>query len=239
MPSDPISLALIFFLVTLGATLQGAAGFGMGLIAAPPLMLFAPDLIPGPLIASGIVLTGLVAYRDRTAIDFSGLRYALVGRALGTGLAAAFLALSSERAFDLAFGFLVLVGVGLSAGGLHLRLSPSSAGFAGLLSGLMGTISSIGGPPMALLYQHSGADRLRATLSGYFVLGVGFSLLALWAVDRFGWPQVQLALLLSPAMLLGFFLSYPLQTRLPETMVRPLVLGLSFVSAAWVLWRAL
>ena len=220
----------------LGAALQGAAGFGMGLIAAPPLMLIAPDLIPGPLIGAGIVLTGAVAYRDRASIDYSGLGYALVGRALGTVMAAAFLALASPRSFDLAFGLLVVLGVSLSAGGLRVRLSPRTISFAGLLSGLMGTVSSIGGPPMA---QHSGAAKLRATLASYFVLGVGFSLLALFSVGLFGWNEVRLALILSPAMLLGFLLAKPLQSRLRETMIRPIVLGLSLVSAAWVIWRAL
>ncbi|HIF99783.1 MAG TPA: sulfite exporter TauE/SafE family protein [Myxococcales bacterium] len=239
VPSDPLTAVLVFSLVILGAALQGAAGFGMGLIAAPPLMLIAPDLIPGPLIGAGIVLTGAVAYRDRASIDYSGLGYALVGRALGTVMAAVFLALASPRSFDLAFGLLVVLGVSLSAGGLRVRLSPRTISFAGFLSGLMGTVSSIGGPPMALLYQHSGAAKLRATLAGYFVLGVGFSLLALFSVGLFGWNELRLALILSPAMLLGFLLAKPLQSRLRETMIRPIVLGLSLVSAAWVIWRAL
>jgi len=239
VPSDPLTLALIFLIVVLGAALQGAAGFGMALIAAPPLMILAPELIPGPLIASGVVLTGAVAFRDRAAIDFSGLRYSLAGRAVGTALAAVFLALSSPQAFDLAFGLLVLAGVALSATGLQLRLTALSAAFAGMLSGLMGTVSSIGGPPMALLYQHSGAEKLRATLSGYFVLGVGFSLAGLAAVGRFGWPELKLALILSPAMGMGFLLSLPLKDRLPENMIRPIVLALSSISGLWVIYRVI
>jgi uncharacterized membrane protein YfcA len=92
---------------------------------------------------------------------------------------------------------------------------------------------------MALLYQRSGAAKLRATLASYFVLGVGFSLLALFSVGLFGWTELRLALILSPAMLLGFLLAKPLQSRLRETMIRPIVLGLSLVSGAWVIWRAL
>lgn len=237
MFTDPGTTALVFLLVTLGAALQGAAGFGMALIAAPPLMILAPELIPGPLIASGVILTGLVAYRDRAHIDFTGIRHALLGRAAGTALAAVFLAMATPKSFDLAFGALVLLGVSLSIGGLSFRLGAVSAGVAGLLSGLMGTISSIGGPPMALLYQHAGAARLRATLAGYFVLGVGFSLVALAVVGRFGAEELRLALLLSPSMLLGFFLAGPLQTRLPETMIRPLVLSLSCLSGLWVIVR--
>jgi len=103
----------------------------------------------------------------------------------------------------------------------------------------MGTVSSIGGPPMALLYQHSGAEKLRATLSGYFVLGVGFSLAGLAAVGRFGWPELKLALILSPAMGMGFLLSLPLKDRLPENMIRPIVLALSSISGLWVIYRVI
>ena len=210
VPVDPATLILVWLLVAVGAALQGAAGFGMALIAAPPLMLIAPEFRP-----------------------------ALGGRALGTALAALFLAAASPQSFDLAFGLLVLLGVALSLRGLRFRVNAISAATAGLFSGLMGTISSIGGPPMALLYQHEGAARLRATLAGYFVLGVVFSLAALYAVGRFGWAELKLALVLSPAMLAGYFLAGPLQDRLSEKMIRPVVLSLSFVSAFWVIARAL
>ncbi|MCS5636397.1 MAG: sulfite exporter TauE/SafE family protein [Myxococcota bacterium] len=232
-------MALVLFLVTLGAALQGVAGFGMGLIAAPPLMLIAPEFVPGPLMASGTLLTGLVAYQGRASIDFRGVGHALLGRIVGTALAATFLAFASPRFFSLAFGSLVLLSVALSVSGLRLRLTPVSAGSAGLLSGLMGTISSIGGPPMALLYQHASAARLRSTLAIYFVLGVGFSLAALHLVGRFGWEQFEMALFLCPAMLAGFVLARPLQSRLPEAMVRPLVLGASLMLALGVIGRAL
>jgi hypothetical protein len=103
----------------------------------------------------------------------------------------------------------------------------------------MGTISSVGGPPMALLYQHSGAAKLRATLAAYFVFGVVFSLVALHSVGRFGWLELKMALLLTPGMLGGFFLVKPLQSRLRESMIRPIILSLALVSGGWVIWRAL
>ena len=180
-----------------------------------------------------------VAYQGRADIDFRGVGPALAGRALGTAVAAAFLALASARFFSLVFGALVLVSVALSRSGLRLRPTPLSAASAGLLSGLMGTISSIGGPPMALLYQHETAARLRFTLAVYFVMGVGFSVAALHAVGLYGWKQFEMTLLLCPAMIAGFLLARPLQSRLPERMGRPLVLGASMILGLWVIGRAL
>ena len=68
--------------------MQGAAGFGLGLIAAPILLLLDPRWVPGPLMAAGIGLTVLVAYRERADIDMMGLRFAFVGRTVGTVAAA-------------------------------------------------------------------------------------------------------------------------------------------------------
>ena len=68
----------------------------------------------------------------------------------------------------------------------------------------MGTASSIGGPPMALVYQHGPGDRLRATLGAYFVAGATMSLSALAVVGRFGPTEAWLGAALVPGIVLGF-----------------------------------
>jgi uncharacterized membrane protein YfcA len=151
--------------------------------------------------------------------------------------AAWFLVVASRAAFDMAFGFLVLFGVVLSLLGLHVRPTPTGTAIAGALSGLMGTISSIGGPPMALLYQDSGVARLRGTLSGYFVVGTTLSIVVLAAIGRYGRDEIVLSLLLTPPMVLGFYSAAPLRRFVHEGTIRPLVLGLSSCSAVVVLWR--
>ena len=50
---------------------------------------------------------------------------------------------------------------------------------AGLLSGFAGTATSIGGPPLALLYQHSDRPGVRTTLAVYFTTGAAISLTGL------------------------------------------------------------
>lgn len=239
LPLGPLEIALALTLVAGAAAIQSGLGFGLALIAAPVLLLIHEPLVPGPLIASGLVLTGLVAHRDRVSIDVSGLSWAMGGRVVGTVLAALFLHVATARVFDISFAGLTLLGVALSASGLHVRPRPSTSALAGSLSGLMGTISSIGGPPMALLYQREGSARLRGTLAAFFFAGSFLSLLALHQVGRFGPEEWQLSLLLAPGMALGFLLSAPLLRHLDRTHVRPWVLGLSMLSALAVLARAL
>ncbi len=241
MPDFPLSAAQIMIaiaVVTAGAAVQGALGFGMALIAAPMLVLIDRALVPGPMIAGGLVLTVLMAHRDRAAIDVHGLSWALVGRFAGTLPAAAALAVVSATAFDLLFGGLVLTGVLLSALGLHMSPTRGHVLLAGALAGFMGTVSSIGGPPIALVYQHSDGPELRGTLAGFFVVGTFVSLAALWAVGLFGVTEIWLSLAIMPGALAGFYLSSHIARRLGDRPVRPLVLGLSFAAGAAVLGRA-
>jgi uncharacterized membrane protein YfcA len=230
---------VILGITTLGAAVQSAAGFGMGMISAPFLLLIYPPLIPGPLMASSLALTALVVHRDRAHVDLHGVGFALAGRVVGIALAATFLVVATQQVFDVVFAGLVLFAVLLSAVGVDVQPTRGTTVLAGCLSGLMGTISSIGGPPMALLYQRAGGARLRGTLGGYFAVGVSLSLIALALVGRYGLEEVLLTLFLVPPMVAGFFIAAPVRHLLPDRAVRPLVLVLSGVSGLVVLVRAL
>ena len=238
-PLEPAEALAVLAVIVLGSAVQAAVGFGLGLIAAPVLLLLHWQLVPGPLMAAGIVLTFLVAYRERADIDFGGLRFALVGRLLGTVVAALLLTSLSLQRFEFVFAGVVLLAVLLSVAGFQVSPSPGSAAAAGALSGFMATLSSIGGPPMALLYQQSSGARLRATLSGYFVVGTLISLAALAAVGRYRVAEILLTLYLVPGVLLGYFAAGRIRAIVDRAGVRPLVLALSFASAVAVLVRAL
>jgi uncharacterized membrane protein YfcA len=103
----------------------------------------------------------------------------------------------------------------------------------------MGTAVSIGGPPVALLYQHETGARIRGTLSAYFLIGVSLSLVGLHLIGRFGRPEILIALSLVPGILLGFVLSRRLVHVLDRGYVRRAVLLVSAASALAVLLRSL
>jgi hypothetical protein len=52
-----VQLVFAWAVVAVGAALQGAVGFGLGVIGAPLLVLIAPGLVPGPLLLVAFVLT--------------------------------------------------------------------------------------------------------------------------------------------------------------------------------------
>jgi len=237
LPVDPAEFLVALGVVVLGSAVQATVGFGLALIAAPVLMLIHPAFVPGPLMAAALVLVLLMAYRDHDAIDFAGLGYAMAGRVVGTLAAGLFLAVASIATFNLVFGGLVLAAALISAFGFRVTPGPRNTTIAGALSGLMGTISSIGGPPMALLYQGAGTTRLRGTLAGFFIAGGAFTLGVLAAVGRFGWEELRLAGLLAPATLVGFLLALPLRRRVSEGAARPVIIVLSAACGIAVLWR--
>jgi uncharacterized membrane protein YfcA len=78
---------------------------------------------------------------------------------------------------------------------------------AGFLSGFMGTSSSIGGPPMALVLQHEANDFIRANLAAFFVVSCILSLAMLVTVERFAMPHLLISLPLMPATLAGYWVA--------------------------------
>jgi uncharacterized membrane protein YfcA len=233
------TLLIATVIVTIGATLQGSVGFGLGMFSVPLLLLVAPALIPGPLLCSSMALTLLLTHREWHAIRVTDIKWALAGRIVGVAVAVAVLAIIPTDALALLFGALVLVAVGVSISGLRLRVSPRTLMSAGTVSGFMGTVVSIGGPPVALLYQHESGPRIRGTLSAYFVLGVSISLMGLHLVGRFGLTEFLLALQLLPGILIGFILSRGVAGVLDRGRTRTAVLFVSAASGVAVLIRQL
>ena len=102
-------------LTFVGSTLQGAIGFGMGLLAAPVLILLDPRFVPAPILVCTMVLTLLMAYRERHAIDVRGIKWAMLGRIAGTVVAGGILAVAAADTLVLLFGCFILAAVAMGA----------------------------------------------------------------------------------------------------------------------------
>ena len=234
---SPGEILTVVLTILFGATLQGSVGFGMGLIASPILILIDPRFVPGPILLSTTVLTVLLVYRERTAIDFHGIQWAMVGRLVGTVLASAILLVVSADQLVLLIGVFILSAVGMSLSGFRFDPVRPVLVVAGMLSGLLGTIASVGGPPMALVYQHAAGARIRSTMSGFFLLGTILSLGALWYVGRFGAYEIQLTLVMLPSVLTGFVLSKWTAVYVDRGYVRPAVLAVAAGAGLLVIIR--
>lgn len=220
-----------------GATLQGSIGFGLNVVAAPLLVLIDTSFVPGPALAAALMLAPLVGFRDRAGLDRRGVGWILAGRVPGTVLGASAVAVLSGRGVAVAMSVMVLFDVVLSASGWRLPRTIPTMTIIGAVSGLMGTVSSIGGPPVAMLYQDSRGAELRSTLSMIFTVGAFMSVVFLAAAGEFGMEQIRLALTLAPGLAIGFLASRWTARWLDRGFVRPVILGVSACSAAAALVR--
>ena len=236
---DILSLLIMTFILFLGGAIQGSLGYGLGLFCVPFLVLVDPRLAPAPLIAATLAFNIAVTMREKIALDFFGLKWITLGSVPGTYLGALLLAYISLNTASLLIGIIVIIGVLLSVIGLRLPIKKGLLFLVGVLSGGMATISSIGGPPVALVYQDEPGGKLRATLAGYFIVLAILSVISVVAVGKFGVWEIKHALLMIPGMMLGYLLSNRIIKFLTQQQIRTGILLLSAVSGAIVIFKQL
>jgi uncharacterized membrane protein YfcA len=219
----------------IAAALHASIGFGAGLIAAPLLVLIDPRFVPGPLLLCIGLLALAMLIRDRIDLRIERVGWALVGCTIGSALAAVLFDRLSPRVFGFIFAGLVLVAVAISASGRSPRLTRNNSVIAGALAGLMGTLCSIGGPPVALLFQRQPGPEIRANLAAYFILSTVIGLAALFSVGRLGATELTSAMILLPGFGVGYLVSFGTTQLADRGSTRPLILVVSALSAIVVL----
>ena len=223
----------------MGAALQGAIGFGLGMLAAPVVGIIAPSLLPGFVILLAIVLTATATLVERTSIDLRGAGWALAGRVPGSIVGTVLVAWLSENALTVLVAVTVLAGVTLSLRGWKPAATSANVAIAGVASGVMGTATGIGGPPMALVWQGASAATYRATMSAYFLIGTLISLAMLIVAGQVSRETVTWSLYAVPTVILGWGLSRLVATRIDREAVRRAAIALSVLGALTALGSVL
>ncbi len=219
---------------------QGAVGFGFALVAAPVLMVLQPNLVPGPITLAGLLLSFSMAYRERKSIQFKSLLQLFVGFIPGLFLGATLLTTLSSRTLSLLFGLLVLLAVLLSLARLPLPEKSLLATLpAGILSGIMNITTSMGGPPVALLFQNEPGPRFRGTLALFFFLGSLMTLMGLNQIGKMGEAELWEGVALVPAVVVGLLLAQPAACWLDQGKTRQGVLTMATLSGIGVILKAL
>jgi len=230
MPSFVV-ICLAGVIVTAGALVQGGAGFGLGVVAAPILTLLDPSLMPGALLVAAGVLPIFTFARERAHTDWHGLSWAFAGRLGGTAAGAAVVAVLSVSELGALVGAVVLVAVALTATRIQIEKNPGTLLSAGFVAGVTATAAAIGGPPIALVYQRDIGPRIRATLAVFFCAGSAVSLVALAGAGHLPGRALAAGAGLIPFVAAGFALSAPLRRYLDNGRMRAAVLALAAVAA--------
>jgi hypothetical protein len=193
---------------------------GFALIVVPVLALVHPEAIPGALLFLMLPLNAYVAWRERGAIDRSGAGWITVGRFAGTFAGLGILLVLSTYWLNQFVGISTLLAVLASV--LAPSFTPGKKAFiaTGLVTGITETATGIGGPPLALVYQHAPVATLRSTVALFFLVGEVISLAVLGISGALQWSHLSYAVLCLPALLLGMGLSSLVHHKLDQRRLR-------------------
>ncbi|KIT18010.1 TSUP family transporter [Jannaschia aquimarina] len=226
--------------VVTGAAVQRLTGAGFGMVAAPILALVAPDWLPATVLLVGVVVGVGAAAADWRAVDARDLPPGMAGRVIGAVLAA-WIATNvvGTPALPMVVGLLVLLAVALSLAGFSVPIRRRTLFAAGSVAGIMGTLTGIGAPPMAILYSNVEARRSAATQNVFFGFGMVVSIGALAFAGLVGLRHLAFAATLIPLVPLTFHLVRPFAARLHAGSIRPWALGLATVASLVLIGRSL
>lgn len=229
------TLALIALSVLIGTFVQGTTGMGFALVVAPVLGILHPALLPGGLLILMLPLNAYVAWRERRAVDCNGVKWITAGRAVGT-----FGGLAILVAIPLSY-LNAVIGATTILAAMGTLLAPSFAPgrnaflSTGLFTGITETATGIGGPPLALVYQHMPVATLRSSVALCFLIGEMISLVVLAFSGRIELASLYPLLWVMPALLIGMLVSHLVYRRINPRFLRSAVLSFAIGSGAFIL----
>ena len=230
---------VVSVIVFAAAIVQGALGMGFGQVAASLLILVAPSFVPATVIMMGMVVSMMGAAHGYRKVNVREMSVALIGRIIGGVLAGhVMLLLIDSKAWSLLFAGMILLAVFISLVTLKVMPTNFTLFSAGTLSGFMGTITSIGAPPIGIVYQNVPGAEARATMNAFFALGTIASLATLWVYGIAGWSDVARAISLAPGFLAGYVCAQ-FMTGFIDRRFRSLVLIICVLSAGSVILKTL
>jgi len=215
----------------LGSWIQTALGFGMAVIAAPIIIIFQPNWVPVVITITALFLSLINTWDQRLSLELKSLITPFISRIPGTILGAWLLSQLSIFWMQISVALCVFLAVIVSYFGTQFAYTPKRLALAAFASGITGTTTSIGGPPMALVMQHGNPKTVRANLSLYFSYSCIVSLIAYAYMGLLNSEIFYSAISFLPVCLLGFVSGKKARNYVDAGRFRPLLLLLCSVSA--------
>jgi uncharacterized membrane protein YfcA len=232
------AVVLIGVVAVIGAFVQAVVGLGVGLVSAPVIALVAPSYVPVLPLWLALLVSGLMLAGERLHVDWRAIAWALPARIPGTVVGAWLVTRFTEGRLGVALAVMVLLAVAITVRAVVIPVNPGTLVTAGFVAGVSGTATSIGGPPIALLFQQRAPAVVRATLAVFFFAGVIFSIGGLAVGGSLDRDASEVALVTAPGVLVGFLVGRTVRTRIPGGTFRAGVLVVCAASAVALLVRS-
>jgi uncharacterized membrane protein YfcA len=241
---DAVELLIAGAAFLAGAVVLTTVGFGLGMTATPPLLLFLdPQTVVVSVNTVILALFGLVIYRNRAGIPLRQIAPMTVAGLLGVPIGV--WALSSLDAGVLRVAITALILLITLTLVFRVRLPASRERALGLglafVVGAMLVTLGIGGPLMVLLFLSRGwsSQAIRLSLAMYFFLVnlaavVGYGVAGLYTSDT-----LLVILVATVPALVGFKVGLALVGRMDERAFRKVTLSVIAVTSLMVLGREL
>ena len=222
---DLVVLVLITFVA---ATVNGALGYGFSSITVPVALLFYTNRILNPaLVLVELVINGYVLFINRKSIRNIWWRVApiLIGLLIGVAIGSYILSLVHPAWVKFVTYFMLLPLILLQAAGIRKPIQAEKAIAIpfGIGIGTLYSVTTISGPPLALLFNNQGYAKqdFRAALG---VIRVGESVLtgiAYYFIGLYSYGSMEIIPYIVPSVLLGIPLGHYLIRWIdPETFRR-------------------
>ena len=222
---DQVVLVLITFVA---ATINGALGYGFSSITVPVALLFYTNRILNPaLVLVELVINGYVLFINRKSIPNIWWRVApiLIGLLIGVSIGSYILSLVHPAWVKFVTYFMLLPLILLQAAGIRKPIQAEKAIAIpfGMGIGTLYSVTTISGPPLALLFNNQGYAKqdFRAALG---VIRVGEGVLtgiAYYFIGLYSYDSMEIIPYIVPSVLLGIPIGhYLIRWMDPETFRR-------------------
>lgn len=232
-------ISLISFVVLLGAFIQGTCGMGFALIVVPVISLLSPTSLPVTVLLLMLPLNAYIAWREWNALDKTGAIWIGIGRFIGTFGGIAILSLLSMKSLSIFVGLSTIFAAVATWFIPAFNLNKKAYIGAGLITGITETTTGIGGPPLALTYQHRPVAEMRATIAVSFLFGEILSLIFL-ALSGHIYPDLMYSSLwFLPALIVGSVLSQSIHNSINQKYMRIFVQIFALTSSIVLIVKAM
>ena len=223
-------------IVLLAGFVRAISGFGFALIATP-LLLFVLD--PKSVVVINIIIGFpiglLLLFHTRQHIDVKRVLLMCGGGILGVPIGAYLLSNLDPSMIKLIIAILIVpFSIVLLLGHSHqFKRDSLGCGISGFAGGLLGSSTSLNGPPVVLFLLNQGLvkERFVGTLTAYFlfmgVASVGaFSSLGMVTIDLL----IKVAML-SPTSILGFYIGIKVLPKINAILFRRIAASIVSIAA--------
>lgn len=237
-----IFVAIIIMFVA--ASVQGLAGFGRALIAAPLIALFVPaDETVVIMIMLGVVGALVMVLQTYRHMHLKRMIPMVLFGIIGSIAGVRILSILPVKELKIIMGAFIIFSAILLSTGFRIKIRNEKAAYsvAGFIGGLTNGALSFGGPPTVLFLQNQNEEKnvFRANLSFFFLIiglvgSINLLLNGMLTIDL-----ASRAGILAFPTILGTFIGNILSHKFPEEIFKKVVLAILFAAGAMAIIMSL